>query len=255
MRRSRKAKSGTFGTVGVTLCAAALCAAGLTGAAVAGDDNGIADKSPQEIGAAAREALLGVTSLHVEAEIDGMAEPAPASFELSYDTKDNCTGTVDDQNNKGSMEVIRIGDRVWIKPDAKWLSAQAPQLGGDAAAQLLKGKYLETSVRDADGAKIAQLCDLNSFKQQITEQSGKSQGATVEKGGRTEVDGRPAITLNVTNDQQRGRMYVSTEGEPYPLKVEADDPAKGVEIDMTFSEFDRPVTVKAPPADQTVNIG
>ncbi|MDQ8704251.1 hypothetical protein RCO28_17400 [Streptomyces sp. LHD-70] len=219
------------------------------------DDNGIADKSPQEIGVQARAALQSVKSLHVEAEIKGMAEPAPASFELSYDTQDNCTGSVTEQGGKGRMEVLRKGDRVWIKPDARWLSSQAPHLGGDAAAQLLKGKYLETSAGDADGAKIAQLCDLNAFKAQITERSGKAEAATVTKGERTEVDGRPAIELNVTRGAQKGKTYVSTEDKPYPLKVEADEPAKGVEIDMTFSEFDRPVDVKVPPADQTVDIG
>ncbi|MFM9369444.1 hypothetical protein [Streptomyces sp. Da 82-17] len=248
-----KPRKATFSTFGVTLCVTALVG-GLCGTATAADDNGIADKSPQEIGTASRTALLSVTSLHVEAEIKGMAEPAPASFELSYDTKDNCTGTVTNQNDKGTMEVVRKGDRVWIRPDEKWLASQMPQLKGNDAAELLKGKFFGTTVRNADGAKIAQLCDLNSFKQQITDRSGKARNATVEKGGRTEVDGRPAVLLNITNNQQKGRTYVSTEGKPYPLKVEADDPTRGVEIAMTFSEFDKPVDVQAPSDDQTVDI-
>ncbi|MDI3405462.1 hypothetical protein [Streptomyces cavernicola] len=248
-----KPRKATFSTFGVTLCVTALVG-GFCGTATARDDNGIADKSPEEIGKASRDALLSVTSLHVEAEIKGLPEPTPASFELSYDTKDNCTGTVTNQNDKGSMEVVRKGDRVWIKPDEKWLASQMPELKGDEATELLKGKYFGTTVRDADGAEIAQLCDLNSFKQQITDQSGRSQDATVEKGERTEVDGRPAIRLNVTRDTQKGSTYVSTEGKPYPLKIEADESAKGVEIDMTFSEFDEPVDVQAPPDDQTVDI-
>ncbi|NBE54064.1 hypothetical protein [Streptomyces boluensis] len=250
MPKTRKA---TFSTLGVTLCATALTV-GLTSTAFAADDNGIADKSVDEISKASRAALDGVSSLHVEAEIKGMAEPAPAAFELSYDTKGNCTGTVTNQRNKGSMEVLRQGDRVWIKPDAKWLESEMPELKGDAAAELVKGKYFETSTKDANGAKIAELCDLNGFKQQIRDRAGEAQKATVTKGERTEVDGRPAIELKVKKGTQEGSSFVATEGKPYPLKVEADDSADGVEVEMTFSEFDKPVTVKTPPADQTVDI-
>lgn len=257
-----KPRKATFSALGVTLCTGALLG-GLASPAAAGDDNGVADKSPREIAEQAKDALLGLRSVHVEAEISGMAEPAPASFALSYDTQGNCTGTVTNQNGKGSMEILRQGDRVWIKPDAKWLDSQLPQLKGDAAAELVKGKYFETSTRDENGLKIAQLCDLDGFKKQITENSGEAQGATIEKGERTEVDDRPAIELSVqrSSDEgtmrrgtQDGTMYVATEGKPYPLKVEADDRAQGTEVEMTFSEFDRPVEVKAPPADQTVDI-
>ena len=42
----------------------------------------------------------------------------------------------------------------------------------------------------------------------------------VTKGGTTAVEGEPALELKTEGQLYKGRLYIKTTGEPYPLKVE-----------------------------------
>ncbi|MBX6769375.1 MAG: hypothetical protein IRY90_19855, partial [Actinomadura rubrobrunea] len=59
------------------------------------------------------------------------------------------------------------------------------------------------------------------------------------------IGGRAALALRGSG----GRIYVATEGEPYLLRMDS-----GADARVDLSGFDEPVTVKAPPKDQVVDL-
>jgi hypothetical protein len=49
----------------------------------------------------------------------------------------------------GSVELVKRGEQVWMKPDTAFWKAQVPGPQGDAVAQLFKGRYIHGTTKDA----------------------------------------------------------------------------------------------------------
>ncbi|MEU9083575.1 hypothetical protein [Streptomyces sp. NPDC048357] len=214
-----------------------------TGAASA-DDNGIADKSAPAIAAAAREAMSGLTSMRMAAKVtDGSGTTA---LDLRFDARGNCVGTVTPPGGTGTADVVKRGDDVWMKLDDKLLRAQVPGGTADDAIALINGRYLHGTTSSPLLSDFAEFCDLDFYKKEFTSKPANEQ---LVKGARTTVDGRPAITVNSRQDDKTGSYQVSTEDEPYLLRIQGTD-GSGERVEASFSAFDEPVRAKPPaPAD------
>ncbi|MEU9160414.1 hypothetical protein AB0D29_09060 [Streptomyces sp. NPDC048424] len=214
-----------------------------TGAAGA-DDNGIADKSAPAIAAAAREAMSGLTSMRMAAKVtDGSGTTA---LDLRFDAWGNCVGTVTPPGNSGTADVVKRGDDVWMKLDDKLLRAQAPEGTADDAIALINGRYLHGTTSSPMLSDFAEFCDLDFYKKEFASKPANEQ---LDKGARTTVDGRPAITVNSRQDDRKGSYQVSTEDQPYLLRIQGTDDS-GEKVETSFSAFDEPVRPKPPaPAD------
>ncbi|MGW0736915.1 hypothetical protein [Streptomyces sp. NPDC002851] len=238
--------------MGVTVCTTALVGALASPVVAAGDDNGVADLSAEEIAREARKAVKGLSSVHVEADVQARSVTSVRELDLSMDRDANCTGTV--EQYAGSFELIRQGDKLWIQPDERWIDARLPGLTDRAKSRLRDGAYIATTVKSPQGAEIAPLCDLDGIERRLSQQSEKAAEARLTKGSTTKVEGKPVIQISARTDTVEAEAFIATEGKPYPLRITGRSKAENATIAAEFSDFDKSVKVKAPPADKTIGL-
>ncbi|MEU2453315.1 MULTISPECIES: hypothetical protein [unclassified Streptomyces] len=225
--------------------AGAACLLVLAGGGAAGaDDNGVADESAQAIAQASRKAMAGVTSMRLVGKVTNTS--GTTALDLRFDEQGNCVGSVTPAGDMGRADIIKRGNDVWMKLDDALLKAQVPGAGGDDTVALVNGRYLHGTTNSPMLSEFAQICDLNFFKKEF---SSKPASEQLVKGARSTVDGRPAITVDSRSEGRTGTYQVSTEGEPYLLRVQGTEKS-GDAVTATFSAFDEPVEARPPaPAD------
>ncbi|MEC4570091.1 hypothetical protein [Streptomyces virginiae] len=214
-----------------------------TGAAQA-DDNGMAGKSAQAIADASRKAMSEVTSMRMVAKVTEKA--GTTALDIRFDEAGNCVGSVTPPGGTGKAAVIKRGNDVWMKLDDKLLRAQVPGGAAEDAIALINGRYLHGTTDNILLRDFAQFCDLDYFKREF---SSKPVNEQLTKGSTATVDGRPAITVTGKRGGDTGTYEVSTQDEPYLLRIQGAK-ASGERVEATFSDFDEPVRPKPPaPAD------
>jgi hypothetical protein len=107
---------------------------------------------------------------------------------------------------------------------------------GQAAGQLLDGRWLKAPASTAQFRDLASLTDLNQFVAQALKPEGK-----VSKGAETTIDGQKAIELK--DSQGGGSLYVATTGKPYPIEFKGVGSSSGT---LTLSDWGSVTAPKAP---------
>ncbi|MGW2373508.1 MULTISPECIES: hypothetical protein [Kitasatospora] len=205
--------------------------------------------SAQELEQKAKDALAGATALRISgtmADADGKME-----MDLSMDKKGQCLGTVT-LPGMGKIDIIGDGKASYLKGDPTFLAAMAGQTGdknGAQVAELLKGRYLTGFDSDPQMKMMTSFCSLSDFSKQIVD--GKTDKA--EKGVAGNVNGVKTFSLKVTDSSgEQSTLQIATEGKPYLVQVETVS-AKDGNTTINFSDFDKPLTVQAPPADNVID--
>lgn len=232
-----------------TAAGAAAVALTVTGGAVAQADDDIAALRAEQIADRSRDALLQVSSLHLSARgsLDGSGDRM--SVDLTLDRAGNCAGGVD-MGEDGSVEIVKRADDVWLKPDRAFWETHVP-IGGATFDAILDGRYMQAKADDARLLTVTEVCDLDTFRELITDNRDAAERGTLTKGRETEVDGAPVIPVTRTQGEERLTMYVATEGEPYPVRITVQGAEEGT---VNFSGFDRPVPAETPAASETVDV-
>ncbi|MGW5069646.1 hypothetical protein ACWEQJ_26685 [Streptomyces cyaneofuscatus] len=229
---------------------AAAVALTVTGGAVAQADDDIAALTAEQIADRSRDALLGVSSLHLSArgDLDGSGDRM--SVDLTLDREGNCAGGVD-MGEDGSVEIVKRADDVWLKPDKAFWETHVP-IGGSTFDAILDGRYMKAKADDPRLITVTEVCDLDTFRELITDNPDVTERGTLTKGRETEVNGAPVIPVTRTQGTERLTVDVATEGEPYPVRITV----QGAEEEGTvsFSGFDRPVPAETPAASETVDV-
>ncbi|MGC0316172.1 hypothetical protein [Kitasatospora acidiphila] len=232
------------GSKGATNSAAPAPASASAAASPSGPD--LSTMSADQISDQAKTAMVSLTSARMAGTTN--SDGQKISFKLQMDKQQNCTGTMG-IGSSGNVELIHNSTNTWIKPDAAFWQAMAAQEGhaqqGPAIAKLLNGRWVTAPPGDQKMQQIAAMCGLLPH---FADDTSKSTGAT--KGAPTTVNGTPALPINATDDSGPSTIYVATQGQPYALRIE-DKSADGGTMD--FSDFNKPFTVEAPPADQTID--
>ncbi|MEU6314156.1 hypothetical protein [Streptomyces sp. NPDC047014] len=240
--RAAAARRTAAGTVCLILCAA-------VGAGTArADDNGLAGKSAQDIADASRKAMSELTSMRLAAKVTD--KNGTTGLDLRFDEDGNCVGTVTAPKGAGEASVIKRGQDVWMKLDDDLLRSQVPPAVADDAVALINGRYLHGTTSSPLLKDFADFCDLDFFREEF---SANPADKSLQKGAPTTVDGRPAITVSGKDDGRSGEFAVSTEDEPYLLRIQGSD-TSGERVDATFSAFDEPVSAKPPAASDSVDL-
>lgn len=195
-------------------------------------DNGVADRSGQEILELARSALIGAYSVHVAGTL--AAGAGRSRLDIRYAGSSSSQGRLTIAG--AVVEVRRIWPVAYVKAPPKLLSA----IPG-AADRLAGGKWLKRPATLRASGDITALFDLITVADTLLEPNG-----TVRKGKRGTVAGQAAIALGEPSDA----LWVATTGRPYPLLLEA--ASEGTRI--TFTEYGAEVEVSAPPTDQVVDV-
>lgn len=192
--------------------------------------NGVASKSPTEILAASKAAAGSASSVHVAGTLT--TGGTPITLDLSLAAGHGGRGQI--SQGGLSFELIVLENTIYIKGSPAFYR----HFGGTAAAQLFQGKWLKAPV---SGSELATLASLANFGR-LLEQTLASHG-TVVKGATTSTAGEPSIELRDTT--HNSSLFVATTGKPFPLELVK----RGAETGrISFSEWDKPVSISAPPA-------
>ncbi|MGW4894312.1 hypothetical protein ACWEQL_18875 [Kitasatospora sp. NPDC004240] len=199
----------------------------------------------EEIEQKAKDALASAKSVRIKGEIT-MEEEGTIKIDVALDTKGQCTGSMT-MAGLGSFEMISDGTQTWVKPDESFWNGIDEK---GAAAELFKGRYLSGVNDDPQMKQMASVCNLTEFTKQITE-PGSSEKVT--KGTAGTVNGLKTFSLNmVDEDGQPGVLHVATEGAFYPVRIEQTGGKEPGKVD--FTDYDKPVEVKAPAPENVVDV-
>ncbi|MFI8367280.1 hypothetical protein [Streptomyces sp. NPDC085466] len=245
MRANRKLWAAT------TICLTAVV--GLTGCGK-GDDKAadpFAGLSADAIADKAVEATKNVTALHMNGS--GTNDGEEMTLDFAVDDKGNCKGSMEAPKG-GKAEVIGTGGTSYMKGDDAFWKSSGGEEGSSAEeagaiSTLLNGRWMKMPAGE-DGP--AAFCDLKSITKDMDEETPRK-GMTREADA--DVDGTAAVVLKGKPEKngETSTFYVAKDSaKPYILRVVTtggEEPGT-----VTLSDFDKPVEVTAPPADQVVDM-
>ncbi|WP_369146387.1 hypothetical protein [Streptomyces sp. R44] len=240
------------GPVTATVAAAAPAATAGPGVSVAPSPDPFAGLTADQIGERAVTATQSATSLRMTGKL--VSEGQPIGIDFAVDDKDECTGLIKIKN--GTAELRRLDKVTYMKGDeAFWRASMAsqgmPEPAISATLELIKGRWLKISPGQAGSQDLGGVCDLKSLLADVGKDKEQRSGLT--RGPDGKVDGKPVATLvKKKTGGETTTASVSLTGKPYILKMVktgGDEPGA-----IVFSDYDKPVVVKAPPADETVDL-
>jgi hypothetical protein len=206
----------------ITLVALAGC--GKSGSS----DNSIASKSAGQIVSESKAAADAASAVHVSGSLKSGTTPVTLDLNLVADK--GAQGEI--SQNGASFKLILVGNTAYISGSPAFYRS----LGGSAAAQLFKGKWLKASATSGEFASFKQLADMR----QLIDTTLASHG-TLVKGATTTLGGQPVIA--VTDTAKDGTLYVASTGKPYPSQISKGGSESGK---IAFDRWNRPVTIAAP---------
>ncbi|MFD7161626.1 hypothetical protein ACFV9C_44075 [Kribbella sp. NPDC059898] len=138
-----------------------------------------------------------------------------------------------------AITVMVIGKTAYLKlSDEFWRSQTKSKAEADAMVGLIAGRWIRTTLDKKEFRDFAMFGDKAAAFEGILDAMGK-----VRKTAPRTIDGVPAIGLR----DSEGTLWVDR-ATGRPLRVET----SGTDV-VTFSEYDRVTTPKAPPADQVID--
>jgi hypothetical protein len=190
--------------------------------------NGIASKSAQEIVSESKAAADSASSVHVAGSLNSGS--TPVTLNLNLVAGKGASGEL--SQNGASFKLILVGGIAYISGSPGFYRS----LGGSAAAQLFKGKWLKASASSGEFASFSQLADMRKLIDTTLAGHGG-----LAKGSTTTVNGQKAIAINDTS--KAGALYVATTGKPYPVQLSKDGSESGK---IAFDRWNQSVTIAAP---------
>jgi hypothetical protein len=221
--------------------AIALAAAGI-GATACGTTGTSTPSSPlsglsaDQIATKAIANLKTAATVRVTGDVSGSGQTY--ELDLTLVQAQGCAGTMA-LNGTGSVKLIAIGKEVWMKPDRQFWD----KVGGSNAAAVLKvltGKYMKVKA-------TSQLGSLSGFcsPSQLAGTFGHTP-AGLAKGKTAMISGQATLQIKDTGDS--ASLYVSETAKPQIVEI-----AGGSQGTLTFSDYNSPVTLTAPPRRETLN--
>jgi len=221
--------------------AIALAAAGI-GATACGTTGGSNPSTPlsglsaDQIATKAIANLKTAATVRVNGDVSGSGQTY--DLDLTLVQARGCAGTMA-LKGTGSVKLIAIGKEVWMKPDRQFWD----KIGGANAAAVLKvlgGKYMKVKA-------TSQLGSLSGFcsPSQLAGNFGHTP-AGLSKGKTATISGQ--ATLQIKDPGDSASLYVSETAEPQIVEI-----AGGSQGTLTFSDYNSPVTLTAPPPRETLS--
>ncbi len=193
--------------------------------------NGVAAKSPSEILATSTAAAQAASSVRVA----DSAGAGPAALTL------NLQLTGDGGRARVSLlglafEEIRIANTLYVKGSPAFYSRLARVEHLRSPLRVPRGTWLKAP---ANG-RLAQLAAFTRRSELalILRATG-----TLSEGAASTVDGQKVIELKEAAKLFTGSLFIASTGQPYPIEIVKRGKESG---QITFSGWDRPVTLTAP---------
>ncbi|MCX5435053.1 MULTISPECIES: hypothetical protein [unclassified Streptomyces] len=239
--------------------AAVACVTAVAGVPAFADDGGDASKlSAQQLADDAKKELLDAKSLHVllKNNSTGPADArSPAVLDLALDQDGNCAGslTMGTGGAKGgTVQLIKRGDELWMKPDTTFWKTQVDGETGELAAQVFNGRYVHGSADDGMLRSLGDTCDLNAFQAQLNGGPSSAPPEKLTKGKESKVDGTDVVPVSGRNDGSEVVLFITSKN-PHRL-VRATEKTGDVNTTMTLTDYNRPVPSATPSKDESVDV-
>ncbi|MFC3737355.1 hypothetical protein [Paractinoplanes deccanensis] len=199
--------------------------------------NGVEALTGQEILDKARAALKDAKSYHVAGSM--VEEGDKTTIDLKIAGED-VVGHVTTKD--GKIELLAVGQQRFFRPDPAFWTAQGAE--GKTVAKAIGDRWVKVDPSDTSSADMFSITNI--------EDALKNEG-TVAKGETKQVDGKKAIALTDSADgKDGGVLYVATEGEPYPLRLDGPTAADG---SLAFTEYGETFAdLKVPAAADVVDL-
>jgi hypothetical protein len=210
---------------------------GLVSPASAASSNGVASKSAKQIVSAAASATNGATSFTYGGTT--RSNGTPTGLKASLSASGDGQGTLTSSGQP--VKLIKVGDTLYVSSTTAFWTKNL----GAAAGATLGSQWVAVSSGDTDYSGIAALFDA----QQITGQFLSTSSGTFTKGKTSTVNGQPVIAVVNKAGSTVNTIYVATTGKPYLVKLSSPGSNGGT---LTFSSYNKPVNVTAPPNPITV---
>ncbi|MBY8841606.1 hypothetical protein [Streptomyces sp. SP2-10] len=200
----------------------------------------------------ARDNFVGARSVHLELTDHRRSTDRTAreSVTLTMDRAGNCVGELVLKAGGGSVEIVKRGDQMWMKPDRAYWKAQLPGAQGEAAARLLEDRYVHGTTDDSALEGLARVCDLAALQKEVAAKS--SSGTPVTKGKETETGDTRVIPVSTTKDGRQKVLYI-TSAEPHRL-VRETERGRGTDRSVDLTGYDEPVPSATPSAKESVDV-
>jgi hypothetical protein len=223
-------------------CAGVLCAVLAVSLSACKDDpdagtNGVGKLSAKDIETRARKAVDGAQAVRVSGKLVSRG----GSYKLDMRLRsDGGTGSV--TSKRGTFELLRIDDSLYVKAPADFWRQRAGESGATAADKL-DDKYVKVPKGDPAYDQFRGFTDMTVLLDGLLGLHG-----TLDKGDHTEVGGVRAIQIT---GAEGSRLEVSLTGTPYPLRLER---AGGAGV-LQLGDWDKPVTLSTPKKGDTLDYG
>jgi hypothetical protein len=203
-------------------------------ASAAPTDNGVALLPASEILSRALAAAASAQSFHVKGDfpVDGDT----LKLDLVVSGRDG-KGSITAEGH--TVELVKVDDDVYFKAGEGFWNMVAGDDAQPAIASLLKDRWVKVPAGEGF-AEMVNLFDADNLL--------ASSGAAT-KGETKVINGLSAIAVTGNANDGAGTLYVATQGEPYPLRLEggAGDGA------IDFTDWNVPVEITAPPAGEVLD--
>ncbi|KPH98862.1 hypothetical protein OV450_5560 [Actinobacteria bacterium OV450] len=195
--------------------------------------NGVGKLSADQIDGKAKAAAAGAASVHLSGTLVSGGKSFAIDMRLG---KDGGSGEVKLQED--TFQVLRVGEQLYLK-------ASAAFWGKSDSAGKLGDKYVKVPDSDPTYKQFRGFTDMHVLLDGLLALDGK-----LAKGDHTKVGPTRAVLL--TADKGKGgKLSVSLEGTPYPLRLERAGGAGRVDL----REWGKTFPLEAPAQDQTVDYG
>jgi hypothetical protein len=185
-------------------------------------------------------------------ETSATGTPVRASGTVTSDKKKRCVADVH-LTQLGHVQVVADGGMLYAKAGPSLLRTVI----GAADVAKVGDRFVGGPAGNALFAPVEGICAIRTLAAG-TDLVDTGTPRSVTRGAATEVAGRRAITLHVTqSDGRHVTAEVAAQGAPIVLRLrdaEGRDSKGANDLSFTFSRFGAPLTVRRPPADQVVDV-
>ncbi len=211
---------------------------GTTGVSASAPGGALAALSAGEIARRATANLKQVSSVHIAGSVTDSGQRITVNLTLGTG---GCTGTLGIRG-EGSFRLLKIGKKLWIKPDSKSWKYAAGGAASPAVMRIVGGKYIEPSGKDSSLKAIGAFCSPGQFAAFFApaHMGGMAKGAT------TTISGQPALQIRDTGDT--ASAYVTIAARPQFLRLDVGRTGR-----FDFTSYNVPMNLAPPPASETLD--
>lgn len=185
-----------------------------------------------------KSTALAATSAAFEGQVEQGGETMRIAFKGTADGKSSDIGV--ERAGLGKLHVIVVGNDVYVQADEKFWKAQ----GAPDSVQKAADKYVKTSRAKGGFTDIT----LKSFMDQAF--GALSAGGLDGQVGSEMVDGVDCWVLTDKSGKQNGALYVAKDTKQL-VRFEGTKQNPG---ELTFSQWNADLAIKAPPAGQIIQL-